>query len=126
MDIDSRGILLTKQVDLDWLKQQEPQFFQEYIKFIIDINSREVCVGMKVHRDGCSMLSNPRATKVEYIDNSVYGGNLFYEASSVVWESGLNMRYNIKNKTLGKNPRILVDDKFIEELEGILRMWVEF
>ena len=126
MEIDSRGILLTKPVDLDWLKQQEPQFFQEYVKFIVDVNSNEVCVGMKVHRDGCAMLSNSRAIKTEYIDNNIYGGNLFYDSSSVVWESGLNMRHNIKNKTLGKNPRILVDEKSIEKLEAILRKWVKY
>jgi len=122
-DVDHRGIVLTEQVDIDWLRNLNPQRFMKFIKFTIDPNSEKVCVGMEAHRNGGSVLGNGTS---DYV-NTLYGGNLFYDTNIVEWESGLNVRHNIKiGLEANQNPRFLTDKDTIERLERILRIWVNY
>lgn len=69
MKIERRGVILTDNVDIDWLKSLEPQFFSDFIKFVVNPKTNKVCIGMSVH--ACCMP--------EMGDNKeLLGGNLFY------------------------------------------------
>lgn len=115
MNINDRGIILTDNVDIDWLKKLEPQFFPDYIKFVINPESNRVCVGMEVHRDCEVNMGN--------IDD-LYGGNIFFENSEVIYESTLNISHNKSIRKFRGNPRIINDEETVQMLDAILKSWI--
>ena len=52
-EVGKLGIILTDNVDIDWLRSLTPRHFEDYVKFVVNPNTNQVCVGMQVHRN-CS------------------------------------------------------------------------
>ena len=44
---DQRGIILTDNVDLDWLNSLSPRFHSDYVKFVVDTATNRVVIGME-------------------------------------------------------------------------------
>jgi hypothetical protein len=118
---DNRGIVLTDTVNLDFLESLEPKFFSDYIKFVVDLKTKEVAVGMQLHAS--NLLSGN--------SENYRGGNIFFENKSIVYESTLNQKTNLKlrkNKNhpdYRVNPRIITDQQIIDEINQILFNWVK-
>ena len=116
MLVDNRGIVLSDVVDLNFLKELEPQYFTEYIKFVVDLETKEVAVGMQLHASNL-LLGNP---------DNYRGGNIFFEDGHIEYESTLNQKINLsirkknKDKDFHVNPRIITDKNLIEEINLIL------
>lgn len=115
MDISNRGIILSENVDIEWLRSLNPQYFNDYIKFVIDVDNNRICVGMEIHRD-CEITLGSSLT-------SIYGGNLYFDGH-IVYESTLNIPHNISQKGFRGNPRIIVDPETTEMLDVILKSWI--
>ena len=120
MKIDPRGILLTEQIDITWLKKLEPQFFKNFIKFDILPEENKVFFGMQIHSHANGLLGGLQETR-----EKLYGGNLFYEPVKIVWESGLNLFHNNKLGATHDDLRLIVDKATIQRLDVILQKWVK-
>ena len=114
---DNRGLVLKDNVDLEFLKNLEPQFFSDYIKFVVNLEINQVCVGMSLHAS--SLISVP-----ENKDN-LLGGNIFFEDGHIEYNSTLNVNINTKNKKFKGNPRIITDQNLINRINLVLFAWVE-
>ena len=44
---DQRGLILTDNVDLDWLNSLSPRFHSDYVKFVVDTATNRVVIGME-------------------------------------------------------------------------------
>ena len=55
-NIPRYGVLLTDNVDPQWLRDCSPRYFDEYIKFTVDPVNNQIVVGMQVHRNGKALL----------------------------------------------------------------------
>lgn len=120
-NIPMQGIVLTDNVNMEWIKSLEPQYNPGFCKFVINIDSNRIAVGMDYHRDAETLLSN---TGIE----PLYGGNLFFDGT-VVYESTLNQDRNVKSKWFKKhpgNPRIITDPEVVEMLNSRLHSWIDF
>lgn len=113
---DHRGILLTDNVDMDWLKSIEPRYFPDFVKFTIDRAKNQVCVGMEVHKNCC--LCDDGNT------NDIYGGNIYFEDGRIVYSSTLNIEKNMKAGQRPENMRIIEDPAMIELIDSVLKAWV--
>lgn len=113
---DHRGILLTDNVDLEWLKQIEPRYFPDYVKFTIDKNTNKICVGMEVHKD-CELCDAGKT-------DGIYGGNIYFDDGHIVYSSTLNVDKNLKNGQRPENMRIIEDEPTIEVIDSVLKAWV--
>lgn len=130
MIVPRQGIILTDTVDLAWLKSLEPQFYEDFIKFVVDTNTTRVCVGMDIHRD-CAVLDGINVIDPDNSDN-LYGGNIFFEDGHIEYSSPLNVSKNIKNHSEGVlrkkfrgNPRIISDKDDIEMINNLLKPWIK-
>ena len=116
MLIDNRGIVLTDVVDLDYLKNYEPQYFTEYIKFVVDLETKKVAIGMQLHASNL-LMGNPENYR---------GGNIFFDDGHIEYESTLNQKSNLsirknkKDKDFHVNPRIITNQDNIDEINLIL------
>jgi hypothetical protein len=116
MIVDNRGIVLTGEVNLDFLKDFEPKHFAEYIKFVVDLETQEVAVGMQLH------ASNLLSGNKEYHR----GGNIFFEDGHIEYESTLNQKINLElrknkdHKDYRVNPRIITDEGVIRTINSVL------
>jgi len=119
MKIDPRGILLTEKIDVAWLKNLEPQYFKDFIKFDILPEEDKVFFGMQIHSHTNGLLGGTRETR-----EKLYGGNLFYEPVNIVWESGLNLFHNDKLGATYRDLRVIADKSTIQMLDAVLRKWV--
>ena len=130
---DQRGIILTDNVDLDWVNSLVPRFHKEYVKFVVDMKNNKVVIGMDVHADAEVLLG----TEVEYL----YGGNI-YADGHIVYQSTLNVDKNIKiikdkkekpgffssifkKKKEPENMRIITDKETINYINTVLLEWVK-
>jgi hypothetical protein len=120
MRIDPRGILLTEKVSIAWLKNLQPQYFKDFIKFDILPEEDKVFFGMQIHSHTNGLLGGSQKTR-----EMLYGGNLFYEPIKVVWESGLNLYHNNKLGATHSDLRLIEDKSTVQMLDAILRRWVE-
>lgn len=118
MLVDPRGVLLTSKVDIEWLKNLEPQYFGDFIKFVIYPEKEYVFVGMQIHAHANGLLDGKANTR-----EKLYGGNLFYDGH-IEWESGLNMFHNERMKLSPTNYRFIEDSETISMLNKIFRKWV--
>lgn len=127
MKIDRNGLLLTYRVNIDFLKELEPQFFknENYIKFVIDEKTNSVVVGMEIHRDCIEILASQRENELNFDESTVWGGNLYYDGH-IVWTSSLNNSKNIKLREWGDNPREIANSDTINRLTNILREKIDF
>ena len=125
---DQRGIILTDNVDLNWLNSLTPRFHSDYVKFVVDTKTNRVVVGMDVHADAQVLLGADEET--------LFGGNI-YRDGTIVYSSTLNVEksLNAEKKTgffqrlfhseKNDNPRIITDKDLIAEINAILFAWVK-
>ena len=125
-----RGILLTENITMDDLKNITPRFHPDYIKFVVNVETNKVCVGMFNHADACVILGD---------QDDLYGGNIFFNDGNIIYTSTLNIKKNIKLKEFKRklgldykhiddnkhNPRIIEDKELISMINSILFSWIE-
>lgn len=107
---DRRGKILSDNVDLDDLKKIQPQFFPDFIKFVINPKINKVNVGMAVHASCLPEMGDK---------NDLIGGNIFFEDGHVVWESTLNVMKGKEHDPA--NRRIITDKESIKDFELTLK-----
>ncbi len=128
---DQRGIILTDNVDLEWIRKLEPRYHKEYAKFVVDMKKNKVVIGMDVHADAKMLLDSP--------EEDLYGGNIYFDDGHIVYQSTLNVDKNaaIANKGPSKglfgflkrnkrpdNMRIIEDRETINYINTVLLEWV--
>ena len=125
---DQRGIILTDNVDLDWLNSLTPRFHSDYVKFVIDTKTNRVVVGMDVHADAQALLGAD--------EDTLYGGNI-YRDGHIVYSSTLNVDKSLSAKKKpglfqklfhtdnSNNPRIVTNKDIIEQINAVLFAWVK-
>ena len=116
-EVPYNGILLTDNVDMNWLERVSPRYHQDFIKFIVNTATNEVVVGMDVHADGVTRLSQQNR-------DFIYGGNIFFADSRVEYESTLNIDKNLRIGSF-EDPRVISDPSLIERIEPVLSAWIE-
>lgn len=128
---DQRGVVLTDNVNLEWINSLTPRYHKEYVKFVVDMKNNKVVIGMDVHADAELLLGTP----TEYL----YGGNIFSDGH-IIYQSTLNVDKNIaissKSKKTGlfgllkgkgrtpDNMRIITDKETIDYINTVLLEWV--
>jgi hypothetical protein len=121
MLIDNRGIILDKIVDFDFLKSVEPRYFPDFIKFVVDLITKEVAIGMELHAS--NLLKGNRENQ--------RGGNIYFVDKHIEYSSTLNVQCNLtlrknkKHKDFNVNPRIITDEDIINEINNILYVFVK-
>ena len=127
MNIDRNGLLLTQKVDIEFLKNLSPQFFEadNYIKFVIDETNGNVIVGMEIHRDCLGIIAENRDYSLNFDESKIWGGNLFYDGT-IKWTSALNDVKNLKLREWGSSPREITNKEVIERLTAILKNKIDF
>ena len=125
---DQRGIILTDNVDLDWLNSLTPRFHSDYVKFVVDTKTNRVVVGMDVHADAQALLNAD--------EDTLYGGNI-YRDGSIVYSSTLNVDKSLSAEPKpslfhrlfhsgdSNNPRIVTNKELIEQINAVLFAWVK-
>lgn len=129
---DQRGVILTDNVDLNWINSLHPRYHKEYVKFVVDMANNKVVIGMDVHADAQVLLG----TEEEYL----YGGNI-YTDGHIVYQSTLNVEKNLKLEKQEKkggllglfrkkdisneNMRIITDKETIQYINTVLMAWVK-
>lgn len=109
------GVLLTDNVNMEWLRSVEPRYFDDFIKFVINTRTNQVWVGMEIHADCVTNYSDYK---------HYYGGNIFFEDGHIEYESTLNVE---KNEAIGvesDNMRMITDEELIERINNVLLAWV--
>ena len=127
MNIDRNGLLLTEKVNMDFLKNLTPQFFDtdNYIKFVIDGTNNNVVVGMEIHRDCTDLLAENREYSLNFDESDVWGGNLYFDGT-IKWTSTFNNAKNLKLGQWGDSPREITNRDVIDRLTGILGEKIDF
>lgn len=127
MNIDRNGLLLTERVDMEFLKNLSPQFFDadNYIKFVIDGTNNNIVVGMEIHRDCLDLLAQNREYSLNFDESDVWGGNLYFDGT-IKWTSALNDVKNLKLREWGSSPREIKNKDVIDRLTNILRTKIDF
>lgn len=115
-NIDRRGVRLDERISLENLFKLEPQFFQGYCKAVVNLDSRDVIVGMAVHKNGLCITGDS--------DENSYGLNIFHDGH-VVYESSLNVMFNVKNGTTEDDMRVISNTGLIAKVNDILKDKIE-
>lgn len=114
---DRRGILLTERVDTKWLNSLEPKYHKDLIKFDVNMKTRKVSVGMDAHKNYILEF----AEKPE----DVIGGFIDLDEQEILYDSTLNIDWNLKMNSGGATLRELTDEKLIAQINDILKEWIE-
>ena len=117
MDInipDNRGIVLDTNINLDFLRQVKPQYFDDYIKFVVNTSTNQVAIGMQLHKS--AVIAQGDIT-------NVYGGNIFLDDGHIIYESTLNVPKNIGR--VCDDMRIITDKELISTINATLFSWVD-
>lgn len=109
------GLVLTDNVDMNWLRQLEPRHFEDYVKFVVNPKTNQVCVGMQVHRNCDPAMGN---------EDDLLGGNIFFDDSHIEYESTLNVQRNLALGTWGDTPRVVANEDLIQQIDNVLKAWV--
>lgn len=109
------GIILTDNVNMDWLRQLSPRHFDDYVKFVVNPKTNKVSVGMQVHRN-CAEEMGP--------EDELLGGNIFFDDSHIEYESTLNVKPNMEIGSWGETPRVIADQDLIQKVDNVLKAWV--
>lgn len=115
-DIPRYGVLLTDNVDAEWLRSCTPRYFDDYIKFTIDPINNQIVVGMQVHRNGRALLQSE--------EKDLLGGNIFFDNLHIEYESGINELINEEVGTDSDDIRIVTNKDVIERIDNVLKAWV--
>ena len=113
--VDGTHITLTDNVNMEWLKSVTPRYFDEYIKFVVNVRTNRVFVGMDVHSDCVGWDDD---------ESDFFGGNIFFEDGHIEYESTLNVIENERLGTESDDLRIITDVDFIERINAVLLSWV--
>ncbi|MCF0240064.1 MAG: hypothetical protein HUJ62_06485 [Streptococcus gallolyticus] len=113
--VDKRGVVLTDNVDKAWLKSLEPQYYADYIKFVVNPKTNKVCVGMDIHAY-CQQEMGPA--------EDLLGGNIYFDEDKIIYTSTLNVPRNLKLPGFKGNPRIIADEDGINIVNNVLKAWV--
>lgn len=113
------GILLTDRVDLDWLRSVTPRFYDDYIKFVVDFDTKRVWVGMDFHADCVPGTIDPQDRNRRF-----RGGNLYFSDGSIAYESTLNVAGNIALGGVHDDMRIIDDAETRRRVDEVLYTWV--
>ena len=116
MNISDRGIILTDNADMEFLKSVLPRYHAKYVKFVVNVETNQVCVGMDVHAN-CLLNKGD--------ESYLYGGNIFFEDANIIYESTLNITKNLKTRKFSGNPRIITDAELIAMIEAVLLAWIK-
>lgn len=114
-EVDSRGVMLTDNVDMEWLKTVTPRYYDEYIKFVVNVDTNRVHIGMDIHADCVGPGEDPAP---------YYGGNIFFEDGHIEYESTLNIQKNMELGDFAGNPRVIRNADMIERMNAVLFAWV--
>lgn len=109
------GLILTDNVDMSWLEKLEPRHFEDYVKFVVNPTTNQVCVGMQVHRNCDPAMGS---------EHELLGGNIFFSDSHIEYESTLNVQENLSVGSWGDTPRVVTDEGLIERIDNVLKAWV--
>lgn len=121
-NIDRRGIILTDNVNLDFLKSLSPRYNEDFCKFVVNKSLNKVAVGMDIHAQ--TDINNGD-------EENIFGGNIFFDDGHIEYESTLNIYHNLKskffkkNRKINPNPRIITDPELIAIINSCLLSWVE-
>jgi hypothetical protein len=121
-NVDRRGIVLTDNVNLEFLKSLTPRYNSEFCKFVVNTALNKVAVGMDIHAQ--TDINNGD-------EENIFGGNIFFEDGHIVYESTLNIYHNMrsqffkKNRRENPNPRIITDPDLILIINNCLLSWVK-
>lgn len=115
-NIPRYGVLLTDNVDKDWLRSCTPRYFDNYIKFTVDPINNQIVLGMQVHRNARALLKSD--------ETNLLGGNIFFDDLHVEYESGLNEPVNEVVGTESDDLRIVTNKDVIEKIDNVLKAWV--
>lgn len=109
------GRLLTDNVNMDWMQLVEPRYFDDFIKFVVNVRTNQVWMGMEIHADCVA----------DYDDyDNYYGGNIFFADGHIEYESTLNVEKNEAIGKFGENMRLIVDEELINRVNNVLFAWV--
>ena len=111
-------MILRNKIDIEDLWNLDSQFYPERMKFCIDKKRKKVSVNMEMHIDMENELYDDGSNEAD-----IYGGDLYREPiGKIVWEAHPNIA---RNKELGIGVgRELTDQRTIDELFEILKMWI--
>lgn len=115
-NIPRYGVLLTDNVDADWLRSCSPRYFDDYIKFTVDPPNNKVVVGMQVHRNGRALLESE--------EEKLLGENIFFDDLHIEYESGLSELVNQELGTESEDLRVSTNPEVIEKIDNVLKAWV--
>lgn len=114
-EVGKLGIILDDNVDMGWLKSLIPRHFEDYVKFVVNPKTNQICVGMQVHRNCDPAMGG---------EEELLGGNIFFADSHIEYESTLNVQRNLAAGVWGETPRVIVDDNLIQQVDNVLKAWV--
>ena len=114
-EVGKLGVILDDNVDVEWLKSLSPRHFEDYVKFVVNPATNQVCIGMQVHRNCDPAMGN---------EEELLGGNIFFADSHIEYESTLNVQRNLAAGSWGETPRVVVDEDIIQQIDNVLKAWV--
>ncbi|MEG1831610.1 MAG: hypothetical protein RR204_07335, partial [Raoultibacter sp.] len=113
--LDRLGIILTDNIDLEWLQNIEPNFHGNRVKFDVNISLNKVAVGMDVHSNTLPEMGS--------IDQ-LLGGFIYTKTGMLEYESTLNIPTNEQLGSHGDTMREIVDADTIAAINNVLLSWV--
>lgn len=126
---ESCGVVLTDNVNLQWLNKLTPRYHDNFVKFVVNTETNKVAVGMDIHADAKRILGND--------DTVLYGGNI-YTDGHIEYQSTLNVEKVLslqKNQSILRklfrknnkefNPRIITDREMIDNINAVLKAWIK-
>ncbi len=114
-EVGKFGVILTDNVNIEWLKSLTPRHFEDYVKFVVNPSTNQICVGMQIHRDCTAQMGN---------EDELLGGNIFFDDSHVEYESTLNVQRNLAAGQWGDTPRVSTAPDIVEQIDNVLKAWV--
>jgi hypothetical protein len=109
------GIILTDNVDLEWLRNIEPNFHGNRVKFDVNIKLNKVAVGMDVHSNTLPEMGPT---------SDLLGGAVYTESGMLEYDSSLNIPINQKMNSHGDTMREIIDKDTIDKINNILLSWI--
>ena len=111
-------MILKDRKSLRYIKELQPQFFDDMVKIVIDDERQLVAVNMEMHADLGMELYDDGSD-----ENDLYGANIYYADRAIEWSSTLNIKQNrkIQNGTYG---RVITDEETICRLTDIIDLWI--
>lgn len=111
-------MILKEEVSLDQIWTDYNHYYDDMVKFCVDIKHRIVAIDGDMHIDLENELYDNGS---EFCD--IFGGNILKDPIEIIWEAHPNIE---RNRSLGIGQgRELTDPDIIDELSGILYEWIK-